>query len=54
MPKSHGTREMPIWGDWLMDETLEDSTSLEAADAATKEVEGRVMALVQFLESIQH
>jgi len=54
MPTSHGTREMPIWGDWLMDETLEDSTSLEAADAATKEVEGRVMALVKFLESIQH
>jgi mono/diheme cytochrome c family protein len=27
-PNFHGTREMPIWGDWLMDETLEDSTSL--------------------------
>jgi hypothetical protein len=37
-----------------MDETLEDSTSLEAADAATREVEGRVMALVKFLKSLQH
>lgn len=53
IPMSHGTREMPIWGDWLMDETLEDSTSLDAADAATREVERRVMALVKFLKSIQ-
>ena len=31
MTESHGTREMPIWGDWLMDETMEDDTSLDAA-----------------------
>lgn len=53
MPTSHGTREMPIWGDWLMDEAVDDSASLEAADAAEKEVEGRVMALVKFLKTLQ-
>lgn len=54
MPASHGSREMPIWGDWLMDETLEDSTTLETANAAAKEVEARVMALVKFLKSVQN
>lgn len=53
MPAPHGTREMPIWGDWLIDETLEDSTSLEAADAAAKEVEDRVRALVKYLKTLQ-
>ncbi|MGB8316041.1 MAG: hypothetical protein WCE69_16305, partial [Aestuariivirga sp.] len=53
MNTSHGTRDMPIWGDWLMDETLEDGTSLEAAHAAEKEVERRVMAIVKYLETLQ-
>ena len=52
-PNFHGTREMPIWGDWLMDETLEGGTSLEAAHAAEKEIERRVMALVKYLEAMQ-
>ena len=52
-PNVHGTREMPIWGDWLMDETLEGGTSLEAAKAAEKEIESRVMALVKYLEALQ-
>lgn len=52
-PNFHGTREMPIWGDWLMDETLEDSTSLEAAPLAEQEVERRVRALVNYLEGLQ-
>jgi hypothetical protein len=53
MPDAHGSREMPIWGDWLMDEAVEDSTSLEAADVAAREVEQRVMALVRYLQSLQ-
>jgi mono/diheme cytochrome c family protein len=53
MPASHGTREMPIWGDWLLDEAVGDSTSLEAANAAEKEVTERVMALVKFLKTLQ-
>jgi mono/diheme cytochrome c family protein len=52
-PNFHGTREMPIWGDWLMDETLEDSTSLDAAPLAEKVVERRVMAIVKYLEGLQ-
>jgi hypothetical protein len=44
---------MPIWGDWLMDETLEDSTSLEAARAADQEIHRRVMDIVKYLKSIQ-
>ena len=44
---------MPIWGDWLMDEAVNDSTSLEAAEAAEKEVVERVMALVEFLKTLQ-
>jgi mono/diheme cytochrome c family protein len=48
MPTAHGTREMPIWGDWLMDEA-----SLETADSAEREVEQRVMTLVKYLKEIQ-
>jgi mono/diheme cytochrome c family protein len=53
MPDAHGNREMPIWGDWLMDEAVEDSTSLDAADTASRQVERRVMALVHYLRSVQ-
>ena len=53
MTKAHGTREMPIWGDWLMDEAVEDSTSLDTATAAEKEVKMRVMAIVKYLEKLQ-
>ena len=53
MSGSHGSREMPIWGDWLMDEALEDSTSLDAARAADKEIERRVMGIVEYLKSLQ-
>lgn len=53
MTDSHGSREMPIWGDWLMDEAVEDSTSLDVAKVAEKEVEQRIMAIVKYLETIQ-
>ena len=53
MTDSHGSREMPIWGDWLMDEAVEDSTSLDAAKVAEKEVEQRIMAIVKYLKTIQ-
>jgi mono/diheme cytochrome c family protein len=53
MPGAHGNREMPIWGDWLLDEAVEDSTSLEDADAAAKHVEQQVMAIVHYLKTIQ-
>lgn len=53
MTDSHGSREMPIWGDWLMDETIEGGTSLEDAKAAEQEIERRVMGIVKYLESLQ-
>ncbi|QIG48371.1 hypothetical protein G5V57_11940 [Nordella sp. HKS 07] len=53
MTGSHGTREMPIWGDWLMDEALEDGTSLDAAKVAERKIERRVMEIVKYLESLQ-
>jgi hypothetical protein len=53
MTESHGSREMPIWGDWLMDEAIEGSTSLDAAEAAEKEIERRIMAIVEYLETLQ-
>ena len=53
MTNSHGSREMPVWGDWLMDETLQDGTSLDAANAAEREIERRVMGIAKYLESLQ-
>jgi hypothetical protein len=53
MTDSHGAREMPIWGDWLMDDSLEDGTSLEAAKIAEREIERRVLGIVKYLESLQ-
>ena len=52
-PNFHGTREMPIWGDWLTDEIQDDDRSVEAAPLAEKEVERRVMAIVKYLEELQ-
>ncbi|WP_162914219.1 c-type cytochrome [Taklimakanibacter lacteus] len=53
MTNAHGSREMPIWGDWLMDEAVEDSTSLETARAAEREIEQRIMAIVKYIETLQ-
>lgn len=53
MPESHGSREMPIWGDRLVDEALGDETSVAAAKSAAHEVEDRIAALVRYLETMQ-
>lgn len=53
MSQSHGTREMPIWGDWLMDDAIEGETSLDQAKAAEEEVERRVKDIVKYLETLQ-
>src|SRR5262245_23701560 len=53
MTQSHGSREMPVWGDWLMDEAIEDGTSLAAAEAAEKEVERRITDIVKYLKTLQ-
>ena len=53
MPESHGSREMPIWGDRLINEALGEETSVAAAKLAAHEVEDRIAALVRYLETIQ-
>jgi mono/diheme cytochrome c family protein len=53
MTNAHGSREMPIWGDWLMDEAIEDGRSLKEAKAAEQEIEQRIMGIVHYLETLQ-
>ena len=53
MPESHGSREMPIWGDRLINEALGEETSVAAAKSAAHDVEDRIAALVRYLETIQ-
>lgn len=53
MSISHGTREMPIWGDLFIGEALDDSVSVEEAQEATAEVTDRIRRLVKYVETIQ-
>jgi mono/diheme cytochrome c family protein len=53
MPASHGTREMPVWGNEFVGETLEGSVSIEEAQEAVSDVTDRIRRLVKFIESIQ-
>jgi len=48
---AHGWREMPIWGDYLNAEALENR-NISAADAAMV-VEARIVALALYIQSIQ-
>ena len=53
MPISHGTREMPVWGDLFIGETIAGSTSIEDAQEATADVTDRIGRLVKYIETIQ-
>jgi mono/diheme cytochrome c family protein len=53
MPISHGTREMPVWGDLFIGEILSGSTSIEETQEATAEVTDRIRRLVKYIETIQ-
>jgi hypothetical protein len=53
MPRSHGTREMPVWGDLFIGETLDQSISVEEAQEAAAEVTERISRLVKYLRTIQ-
>ena len=48
---AHGWREMPIWGDYLNVEALENR-NISAADAAMV-VDARIIALALYIQSIQ-
>ncbi len=47
----HGNSEMPVWGDYFLADTLEDR-GLSASDV-TQIVQGRILSLVYYLQSIQ-
>ncbi|SDJ36453.1 c-type cytochrome [Lutimaribacter saemankumensis] len=49
--KAHGDSEMPIWGGYFVADTLADRNMSEAD--AEQIVQGRILSLVYFLESIQ-
>jgi len=53
MPISHGTRDMPVWGDLFIGEALGESVSVEEAQQAAAQVTERINGLVKYLETIQ-
>lgn len=53
MPEGHGTREMPIWGDVFVSESVGNSTSLDDALRASDEASRRIAGLMHYLETIQ-
>lgn len=53
MPSSHGTREMPVWGDVFVGEAVGNSVSLAEAKKAGDEARKRIEALVLYLKSVQ-
>ena len=48
--KNHGDREMPVWGVWFKMEAEED---LGGAEGDEGTVQRRIMALIDFLETLQ-
>jgi mono/diheme cytochrome c family protein len=53
MPTSHGSRDMPIWGDVFVDEAVGAGLSVEDAKRASEQVQKRIERLVTYLETIQ-
>lgn len=48
----HGRSEMPVWGDYFMEDLKADRPSTYGHDAA-QVVQGRILSLVYFLQSLQ-
>ena len=53
MPVSHGTREMPIWGDVFVGEAVGGSVSITDAKKAGQTARQRINGLIEYLKSIQ-
>ena len=53
MPLSHGTLQMPIWGDVFLNQAVGKSTSIKEAKKAETKVERRIKSLVEYLKTIQ-
>jgi mono/diheme cytochrome c family protein len=48
--KQHGTRDMPVWGEWFK---LEAEDGLGGAEVSEKVVQGRIEKMVDYLETLQ-
>ncbi len=48
--KVHGSRDMPVWGDWF---EFEEGSSVAGKGAEEKVVQARINALVDYIETIQ-
>lgn len=53
MPKSHGSREMPVWGNWFSLIATAAGLLQEDQVGAEKEVAERIGRLVEYLKTIQ-
>ena len=53
MPGSHGSREMPVWGDVFVGQAVGAGLSLEDARRAAAATEQRIAGLVGYLKSLQ-
>ena len=53
MPDGHGTRDMPIWGDVFITESVGKSTKLEDAMKASDDTSRRIVALMRYVETLQ-
>ena len=53
MPDGHGTRDMPIWGDVFITESVGNSTKLEDAMKASDDTSRRIVALMRYIETLQ-
>ncbi len=47
---AHGSREMPVWGEWFK---MEATEGLGGAEGPESSVQRRVVNLVDYLESVQ-
>lgn len=53
MPDSHGTRDMPVWGDLFVSAELGNSVKLEDAMKASDTATKRIVGLLRYIKSIQ-
>ena len=53
MPDSHGTAEMPVWGQWFAIQALADGVLQENVAGIELEVNRRLEGLVLYLKTLQ-
>jgi mono/diheme cytochrome c family protein len=53
MPISHGTRDMPLWADFFIRETLKEGASAEDAERLSGAVKERIDRLVKYVQTLQ-